>query len=211
MGDFNVVRALGEREGPNPPAIQDIMAFNACLAKCYLDDMHSMRSDFTWSNKQGSETRTWARLDRVLVNPAWLTQFPASYALSLPPGPSDHSPLVVSLAPDSPIKRRFSFLNAWQSHPNYQGLINTAWNIPCYGTPMYQLFYKLRSVKHSLQELHKESFTNITERVQDLRRQLEDSQKELQADLFSPTLIEREKLLSSQYVKLCKTEVDILF
>ncbi|XP_074297798.1 uncharacterized protein LOC141628573 [Silene latifolia] len=137
-----------------------------------------MGSEFTWSNKQGSEIRTWARLDRVLVKPAWLTIFPASYALSMPPGPSDHYPLMVSLAPASPIKRRFSFLNAWKDHPNYQGLIQTAWNTPCYGTPIGQL---------------------------------EDCQKELQADLFSPLLIEKEKHLSNQYVKLCMTEVDILF
>ncbi|XP_074282778.1 uncharacterized protein LOC141607321 [Silene latifolia] len=132
MGDFNVVRSLSEREGPNPPSTQDILAFNACLAKCYLDDMHSMGSEFTWSNKQGSDARTWARLDRVLVNPAWLTMFLASYALSMPPSPSDHSPLMVSLAFASPVKRRFSFLNDWQDHPNYQELIQSAWNTPCY-------------------------------------------------------------------------------
>ncbi|XP_074271036.1 uncharacterized protein LOC141594955 [Silene latifolia] len=119
MGDFNVVRNLCERAGPNPPVTQDILAFNACLAQCYLDDMHNMGFEFTWSNKQGSDTRTWARLDRVLVNPAWLAKFPASYALSLPPGLSDNSPLMVSVASDSPVKRRFSFLNAWQDHPDY--------------------------------------------------------------------------------------------
>ncbi|XP_074282777.1 uncharacterized protein LOC141607320 [Silene latifolia] len=170
MGDFNFVRSLSEREAPNPPATQDILAFNACLAKCYLDDMHRMGSEFTWSNKQGSDTRTWARLDRVLVNPAWLTMFPASYALSMPPGPSGHSPLIMSLAPASPIKRRLSFLNAWQDHPNYQELIQ--------------------------------------KRVQALRGQLEDCQTELQTNLFSPLLIEKEKQLAGQYAKLCKTEVD---
>ncbi|XP_074305161.1 uncharacterized protein LOC141640174 [Silene latifolia] len=170
-----------------------------------------MGSEFPWSNKQGSDTRTWARLDRVLVNPAWLAIFPASYALSLPPGLSDHSPLMVSVASDSPVKRRFSFLNAWQDHPDYQSLIQSAWNTPCYGTPMYQLFFKLKSVKSSLQQLHKRNFSNITERVQELRGQLEDCQNELQTYLFSPFLIAKEKNLAAQYAKLSKIEVDILF
>ncbi|XP_074283846.1 uncharacterized protein LOC141608385 [Silene latifolia] len=92
LGDFNVVRSVSEREGPNPPATQDILGFNACLAQFYSDDMHRMGSEFTWSNKQGADMRTWARLDRVLVNPESITMFLVSFALGLPPGPSDHSP-----------------------------------------------------------------------------------------------------------------------
>ncbi|XP_074304757.1 uncharacterized protein LOC141639560 [Silene latifolia] len=52
MGDFNVVRGLSERVGPNPPAIKDIWEFNSCLAQCHLDDMHCIGSEYTWSNKQ---------------------------------------------------------------------------------------------------------------------------------------------------------------
>ncbi|XP_074278050.1 uncharacterized protein LOC141601654 [Silene latifolia] len=52
LGDFNVVIRLSDRVFPNPPSNHDIMEFNSCLAQCYLDDMHSMGSEFTWSNKQ---------------------------------------------------------------------------------------------------------------------------------------------------------------
>ncbi|XP_074277583.1 uncharacterized protein LOC141601217 [Silene latifolia] len=200
LGDFNVVRRLNERAGPNPPANQDIIDFNACLANCYLDDIHSMGSEFTWTNKQDVGTRTWARLDRVLVNPDWLTMFPTSYATSLPPGVSDHSPLVVTVAPSIQVPRRFSFLNAWQDHPDYQSIVNDAWNTSSYGTPMFQLFHKLKQVRFSLQLLHKIDFTNISEKVQVLRGQLEQCQIALQTDLFSPELLGEEKnLVQRQY------------
>ncbi|XP_074288545.1 uncharacterized protein LOC141613701 [Silene latifolia] len=211
LGDFNVVRKLSERAGPNPPSTQDILDFNACLAHCYLDDMHSMGYDFTWSNKQCTGTRTWARLDRVLVNPDWLLRFPSSFALSLPPGVPDHSPLLVTVAPAGSIKRRFSFLNIWHDHSDYKRLIATAWQIPCYGSPMYQLFHKLKSVRSSLQILHKESFSDISGKVQAIKKQLDACQTALQADLFSPQLIEQEKNLLTQYAELNKQEMDMLF
>ncbi|XP_074314395.1 uncharacterized protein LOC141649609 [Silene latifolia] len=158
------------------------MEFNSCLAQCYLDDMHSMGSEFTWSNKQDVTTRTWARLDRVLVNPDWLALFPSSFATSLPPGISDHSPLLVFVAPPRHIQRRFSFLNVWQGHSDYEGLI-----------------------------LHKNHFANISARVLAVKKELDACQNALQADLFSASLIEQERILTAKYAALSKLEVDLLF
>ncbi|XP_074262977.1 uncharacterized protein LOC141585829 [Silene latifolia] len=191
LGDFNVVRKLSERVGPNPPSTQDILDFNACLAHCYLDDMHSLGSEFTWLNKQDTGSKTWARL-------------PTS-------GISDHSPLLVTVAPAGSIKRRFSFLNIWQEHSDYKRLVATAWQVPCYGSPMYQLFHKLKSLRSSLQIPHKESFSNITGKVQAAKKQLEACQSALQADLFSPQLIDLERKLLAQYADLNKQEMDMLF
>ncbi|XP_074297754.1 uncharacterized protein LOC141628523 [Silene latifolia] len=179
LADFNVVKRLSERVGPNPAATHDMLDFNACLDHCYLDDMHSIGSEFTWTNKQDADTRTWARLDRVLVNPDWLTMFPSSFVVWLSPGISDHSPLLVSVAPASPIQRRFSFLNVWQGHPDYKSIIDNAWKTPSYGSPMFQLFHKFKNVRHSLQLLHKKDFSNISGKVQTLKKQLDACQTAL--------------------------------
>ncbi|XP_074290572.1 uncharacterized protein LOC141617289 [Silene latifolia] len=211
MGDFNVVRGLSERVGPNPPAVKDIWEFNSCLAHCYLDDMHCLGSEYTWSNKQGPGTRTWARLDRVLINPKWLTMFPSSFASTLVPGISDHSPLLVTIPSAKGFKKRFSFLNIWQGHPDYLCMVETAWHTPSYGTPMFQLFHKLKAVRKALQLLHKKDFSDIQGRIKATKTALDACQKELQQDLFSPSLISQEKALTRHYVDLTRLEVDMLF
>ncbi|XP_074315382.1 uncharacterized protein LOC141651576 [Silene latifolia] len=41
MGDWNIVRAMEERIGHNPPSITEILAFNQSLLDCQLEDLHS--------------------------------------------------------------------------------------------------------------------------------------------------------------------------
>ncbi|XP_074290543.1 uncharacterized protein LOC141617258 [Silene latifolia] len=76
---------------------------------------------------------------------------------------------------------------------------------------MFQLFHKLKKVRHSLQLLHKKDFSNIFDKVQVLRKQLDNCQTVLQADLFSLELLEKEKDMAKQYAALSKQELDILF
>ncbi|XP_074296994.1 uncharacterized protein LOC141627662 [Silene latifolia] len=187
------------------------MDFNACLAKCFLDDMHSTGAEYTWSNKHEHQTRTWARLDRVLINPAWITLYPNSVADCLPPGIFDHAPLLVSLGGGQKFTKNFSFLNAWTMNPDYHNIVTALWATPCYGTPTYQLFYKLQAVKKALTALHKRSYSDITERLQGVQRDLDTCPKRIQNDLFSPTLIALEKDLICKYKELSKAENDMLF
>ncbi|XP_074277674.1 uncharacterized protein LOC141601305 [Silene latifolia] len=76
MGDFNIVRDMEERLGPNPPSLAEILAFNKCLLDCNLDDLQGYGSDYTWTNKREGEAKIWSKLDRVLTNPNWLIQYP---------------------------------------------------------------------------------------------------------------------------------------
>ncbi|KAK9690544.1 hypothetical protein RND81_09G136400 [Saponaria officinalis] len=92
LGDFNVVRDAQERVSESASPLADILAFNACLLRCGLDDIKSMGCFLTWTNKQENSKRVWSKLDRALVNPSWLATFHSSSANFLPSGVSDHSP-----------------------------------------------------------------------------------------------------------------------
>ncbi|KAL0420589.1 UNVERIFIED_CONTAM: hypothetical protein Slati_3081800 [Sesamum latifolium] len=50
---------------------------------------------FTWHNCSEGDRSLWKRLDRLLVNDAWLSQWPNSYYQSLNARTSDHSPLLI--------------------------------------------------------------------------------------------------------------------
>ncbi|XP_074278217.1 uncharacterized protein LOC141601810 [Silene latifolia] len=48
LGDFNIVREMGERIGPNPPSVSEILAFNKCLLDCTLADLNSFGYSPCW-------------------------------------------------------------------------------------------------------------------------------------------------------------------
>ncbi|XP_074271262.1 uncharacterized protein LOC141595191 [Silene latifolia] len=210
LGDFNVIRDISEKIGGTLPDLADIMDFNSCLYQCEVEDLTSSGCDFSWNNKQLPESRVWTKLDRAMANVQWLTHFPATSAHFLEPGVSDHSPVVVTIFEDPCRKSRFSFLNCWLDHSDYDNIVHEAWNVPVYGSSTYKLFAKLKNVRKSLRLLHKEHFTSISIKVQGLKQDLKDCQLAMQADNFSPELISKEKELLSLYCKFKHIEKTIV-
>lgn len=72
-GDFNNVLRVEEREGGNVPSVQEMQPFANCFTDCGLTDMRSRGRKFTWTN---NDIRS--KIDRILVNEAWLDDFPAA-------------------------------------------------------------------------------------------------------------------------------------
>ncbi|XP_074305521.1 uncharacterized protein LOC141640737 [Silene latifolia] len=142
----------------------------------------------TWTNKQDSLTRVWSKLDRALVNQQWITSFPTSYALFMESGLSDHTSVVVQLQEDIKTHKRFSFLNSWIQHPNYDSIVRDAWAPPIAGNPMFRLFTELNKVKHALTCFHRENYSDLPGRVKAAKVQLKDCQQQLLQDPFSSSL-----------------------
>ncbi|XP_074299196.1 uncharacterized protein LOC141630249 [Silene latifolia] len=206
MGDWNIVRNMEERIGPNPPSVTEVLAFNQSLLDCQLEDLHSFGCEYTWTNKQENATRIWSRLDRVVANSLWLIQFPNTQVNVLASGISDHSPLLVTLQDHYQHKRRFSYLNCWEEHKDYGHVVQQAWDTPVQGDAIYRLFSKLRNVKLKLINLHKCSFSGISEKVKVAYQQLQECQLSLQTKPLDPSLLELEKTLLQTYLALKKAE-----
>ncbi|XP_074299595.1 uncharacterized protein LOC141630729 [Silene latifolia] len=107
-------------------------------------------------------------------------------------------------------KSRFSFLNSWLAHSDYDNIVHEAWNVPVYGSSTYKLFARLKNVRKSLRLLHKEYFTSISIKVQGLKQDLKNCQLAMQADTFSSELISKEKELLSLYCKFKHIERTIV-
>ncbi|XP_074315663.1 uncharacterized protein LOC141651871 [Silene latifolia] len=172
LGDFNIVRDPAEKLSSTPPPLQEMLAFNNCLSTCHLDDLVSMGCDLTWTNKQEPNTRVWSKLDRALVNPAWLAAFPNSFAYFPEPGISDHSPTLVHVLDTYKVRKRFSFLDCWTDHSDFIGTVSDAWNTKVNGSPMYCFFQKLKSVKRALISFHKQHFTNLSHHAKTTKEEL---------------------------------------
>ncbi|XP_074278175.1 uncharacterized protein LOC141601771 [Silene latifolia] len=155
LGDFNIVRAIEDKIGPNPPSITEILAFNQCLLDCTLEGMHSFGCEHTWTNKQDAETRVWSRLDKVVINSSWLVQYPCTQVNVLPSGISDHSPLLVIVQDNYLPKKKFSYLNCWEDHENYCEVVQATWEAPVRGSAMFRLFARLKNVRLDAYILYK--------------------------------------------------------
>ncbi|KAI8534245.1 hypothetical protein RHMOL_Rhmol10G0074800 [Rhododendron molle] len=104
LGDFNIVRSAIERSDGF-----DVLAsteFNDCLFDIEMDDMLMKGLWFTWSNRRSDLGENRSKLDRVLINSAWLSAFPNAEAVVLSLGISDHSPILVTVVPEGKTIRK---------------------------------------------------------------------------------------------------------
>ena len=71
--------------------------FNECLYSCGLFDLSGGGRTMSWCNGQSGVTRSWANLDRVVINNAFLNQFVSSQLVYLSLKSLDHCPMVIYL------------------------------------------------------------------------------------------------------------------
>lgn len=90
VGDWNMILDASEKKGGAPPDLQKCREFREVLSNCKLLDLGFQGNKFTW--KRGS---LYQRLDRVLCNFEWQTDFMDASVKHLPRIKSDHSPLLL--------------------------------------------------------------------------------------------------------------------
>ncbi|XP_074291836.1 uncharacterized protein LOC141618644 [Silene latifolia] len=209
MGDFNIVRYSHEKIGNLPAHLPDMLDFNNCLSSCGFDDMQGTGNDFTWFNKQDPSTRVYSKLDRILVNGDWLLTFTQTAAQFLPPGVSDHCPALLTFPGDPAPKKQFKFLDYWIDHPDFNQ-VAAAWSSRVTGNSMFRFMAKLKNTRAYLKQLHAVHFSNINDRIDKVRAELNQCFNDLQLNPLSEELIIKEKELSLDFWKLKNVEAKIL-
>lgn len=81
LGDFNVVRSIGEIDGGSNLRSNVIIGFGDCLLDVDLDDLRFSGQHLTWCNKQFNNMVIYRKLNRVFVNIGCLSMFPNSSAI----------------------------------------------------------------------------------------------------------------------------------
>ena len=118
LGDFNSIADFEERSG-SVVRTSDIEPLQNCLAHCSIRDINYSGRFFTWNNKQG-KARILSKIDCVVANADWFTQFPDATTIFLPEGYFDHSPALLNFFPCSTPSKPFKFLKFLSNHPNFQ-------------------------------------------------------------------------------------------
>ncbi|KAL0293543.1 UNVERIFIED_CONTAM: hypothetical protein Sradi_6930800 [Sesamum radiatum] len=155
MGDFNVVIDDSEVSGYAADTRASMAEFLECITESELNHLPFTGAHFTWHNCNDGGRSLWKRLDRMLVNEAWLVKWPQSKYVSANPRTSDHSPLILQGQDRRMENHIFRFENYMTKMQGFQHLIEDHWNHNVQGTEMYKLTRKLRYMKPLLRALKK--------------------------------------------------------
>ncbi|KAL0290467.1 UNVERIFIED_CONTAM: hypothetical protein Sradi_7049900 [Sesamum radiatum] len=147
LGDFNAVLDVSESCGRSAENTSAMAEFRDVITEVGLIHIPFTGCPFTWHNCSEGSRSLWRRLDRVLVNEIWLAHWPHASYLSALPGTSDHSPLVLRGAVQRSSGGIFRFDNFLTDLPGFIDAVRGVWRHQIYGTCMYGVVCKLKSLK----------------------------------------------------------------
>ncbi|GLT27312.1 hypothetical protein SLA2020_023190 [Shorea laevis] len=210
MGDFNTTLKNDERMKSCGFCSGDISELHGFTTTMELFDLSFSGDFYTWCNHQTGENRLWCKLDRALVNTAWICLLPNSTASFLNPGSSDHSPCLVKLDISTNRKPKpFRFCDMWSKHEQFMSIVQEAWQIQVRGCPMFVVVQKLKSVKGQLKGLHRNQFSDLQKKIADARTELETIQAQVAESPFDGNLVNREREMQQNYQKLVKADISL--
>ncbi|KAI9176278.1 hypothetical protein LWI28_000684 [Acer negundo] len=75
LGDFNTIRFDTEMVRGRPRNSSSMAEFNECISRCGLLDLRFEGRQLSWCNGHQGLTRSWAKLDRVLINNEFIVKY----------------------------------------------------------------------------------------------------------------------------------------
>lgn len=158
-GNFNSI-FVAEDKVSGTPNLVDIHNANAFMHDLDLREPPALGRRFTWTN--GQVELVWVKLDRFLVNTAWMECFPKVSQNSLPRMGSDHMPIRLEVGQNYSIPRPFRFEIVWDSTKGFKELIQQWWgNGDLLGCGAYIMAKKLSRLKMNLKHWAKFCFGSI--------------------------------------------------
>ena len=133
-------------------------------------------------------------------------EFPISSANFLTRGPSDHSPMIVTVSESKSKGKPFKFFDFWVENDEFISTVEKVWNKDVVGSPMYRVCKKLKNLKPALKDMNKEKYSDISCRVGAVRQELQEVQMEVDRNPRNRMLQSREKELCKLYTDLVKAE-----
>ncbi|CAN1222282.1 hypothetical protein LINGRAPRIM_LOCUS538 [Linum grandiflorum] len=176
-GDFNAILAHSEKQSfvnshANNTDIRSIDGFHHFVLRLSLTDLRPYGPFFTWSNRQTHEVKS--RLDRFLLSPNWMSNFPLSHIQHLSDNGSDHRAIFLSntncyYGP----KRYFSFDQRWLTNSEANFIVSQAWrsSVPL-GSKLFIIHNKLKVLRHALVDWQKRGSSNSARNIKNLKNEI---------------------------------------
>lgn len=155
MGDFNEVTSVTEK-GSQVASQSGMAAFKQFISNTQMLDIPPSNGIFSWFRGN-----SMSKLDRIMLNPEWLTIFPNLKSSYLNRSISDHRPLIATSSDINWGPKPFRFLNCWLAHPSCLKVIKKAWN----SSENLPIPEKLKQVRISLKKWNQTEFGVIDSKI----------------------------------------------
>lgn len=150
-GDFNRLLSINDRIGGNAVSLNDISPLNSSINAVVLIHVPFAGAKFTWDNRSRSGRRIYSKIDHTFCNLTSFSSWPNLSTFLPPPLLSDHSPQIIQMESGCLLRKSsFKFFNIWTSEPDFFSIVNKAWCINYFGSPMFVLQQKLKNAKRAL-------------------------------------------------------------
>ncbi|KAJ9535204.1 hypothetical protein OSB04_un001715 [Centaurea solstitialis] len=198
-GDFNALLFPHDALGGSSIRNSEMAEFSDCVEDIEVFDLRYTGIQYTWCQKPKDESGLRRKLDRVLANVGFTSEFANASVRFLPRGVSDHSPSLLMFK--AGIRRRrwgFKFDNYLVHNSRFIPIVADVWNQQVVGTFMFRVTHKLKRLKKPLREL-RNTHGDLHLRAAKLKTELDVVQLAADMDPFSRALREDVELLRIAY------------
>lgn len=102
--------------------------FGSMIDVCFLFDVYSISSFFTWQKRCRNNVIISRMLDKCLTSDTWKNMFPNAYVEVLCRMHSNHNPLFLRCdRQENRGVKPFKFEATWTTHPQYKIVVARAW------------------------------------------------------------------------------------
>ncbi|KAJ0103213.1 hypothetical protein Patl1_06269 [Pistacia atlantica] len=136
----------------------------------------------SWCNGHEGHTRSWARLDRALINIHCANRFPSAFFEYLNRKTLDHCPMLIHLQKQEVAygPHSFRFQNMWVTHADFRRCVEEAWKEPTIFVGLRRLAEKLKKTKLALRAWNKKVFGHVGQNIKELDERFEVLESHLQ-------------------------------
>ncbi|XP_076903842.1 uncharacterized protein LOC143559016 [Bidens hawaiensis] len=129
MGDYNVIIHPSERSHGASNITGGMDDLIECCNETDLSDIKSHGHHLTWNKSPGKENGLRKKLDRAMVNSAFLDKLPHSTSTFMPPLTSNHTPILISIPS---IKKKWKphsckFMNFLTRKEGFRDIVKEEW------------------------------------------------------------------------------------
>ncbi|XP_073351907.1 uncharacterized protein [Aegilops tauschii subsp. strangulata] len=181
LGGFNEVLRQDEHDGIGTRSQSQIQSFRDAVDVCGLLDLGFTGRMWTFEKKVVGGSYTRVRLDRALATADWCAQFPSVVVEHLSAATSDHSPILVQLAPQVPkkIQKRFRYEVMRDNHDELKPTVRSAWESEGHNLTVSEVRAKLVALANNLGDWSKTMFGSVRGEIRRLKKELERLRSEV--------------------------------
>ena len=185
-GDLNLILHSNEKRGgifthdPYRAKLEKIMQ------ECDLVDIIPKNRRYTWNNRRLGRDNIMERLDRILVNTSFLSEFSTAHATILPYLASDHYPISIVLEAHCPLgPLPFKYNSLWRSNPIVDQIVKTTWQHHIEGSLGLIWECKLKNTKNALKKWVKQHYKEPENVKAELKNKLKENHRKIEENGLS--------------------------